>query len=501
MINNKEAWMVTDQQVRRLMLLMQTSKSLSSSAAKAEMDEKTARKYLDLGKLPSEIKKEHNWRTRKDPFTEDWDQIRDMLNLTPGLEAKTIFQYLQREYPGKYQDGQLRTLQRRVKVWRALEGPSKEIFFPQEYHPGISCESDFTSMNKLGITIHGQPFKHLIFHFVLPYSNWEAGTICFSESFEALSFGLQNSLWELGGVPRVHQTDRLSTAVNNMTNPAEFTQRYEGLLNHYKLKGQKINAGQAHENGDIEQRHNRYKRAVDQALMLRGSRNFDSRTEYNCFLKKLFTQLNAGRRVRFAEELEKLRRLPLTRLDCGKRITVRVRNSSTIHINKNIYSVHSRLIGENVHVRLYPEYLEVWYAQRRIDKIPRFFGTGKHHIQYRHIIDWLVRKPGAFQNYRYQDALFPTHRFRMAYDFLDQKPSRKADMEYLKILHLAAKESEAAVDQALDYMFNNDLSITFENVDTHVKSEQKFDIYQDVNVDYVDISVYDTLLDERSMMQ
>jgi len=479
---------------------MQTEKYKASAASKAGMDEKTARKYLRLGKLPSEIKKEHYWRTRKDPFTDIWVEIGNMLSLNPGLEAKTIFQHLQRTYPGEYQDGQLRTLQRRVKVWRALEGPPKEVFFPQEYEPGILCESDFTHMGKLGITIQRQPFNHMIYHFVLPYSNWETGTICFSESFEALSYGFQNALWELGGLPQVHRTDRLSTAVNKTTNPEEFTQRYKALLNHYKLKGQKIRAGQAHENGDIEQRHYRFKRALDQSLMLRGSRDFDSREQYAYYLKKLFTQLNAGRSNRFKEELKVLKRLPLSRLDSCKRIILKVRKSSTINVNHNVYSVHSRLIRETVQIRLYAEYLEVWYAQRCVDKIPRVRGEGNHYIQYRHIIDWLVRKPRAFANYRYRHDLFPTHRFRMAYDFLKNGSLYKADIEYLKILQLAAKESETVVDETLEYMFNENIPVNFEAVSTLVKSGQKFLNLKDVSVDDIDVSIYDTLLTERSVI-
>src|SRR4030042_675497 len=294
-----EAWMVTDQQVRRLVSLMKTSHTLASASAKAGMDVKTGRKYLREAELPSQIKKEHTWRTRKDPFEDIWDPIRQMVELNPGLEVKTIFDYLQRIHSGTYQDGQIRTLQRRIKIWRALEGPPKEVFFPQEHHPGELSESDFTCMNSLGVTIAGCPFDHLIYHFALTYSNWETGTICFSENFEALSQGFQNALWELGGVPRFHRTDRLSTAVNNMTNPAEFTQRYDALMNHYKLEGQKIRAGEAHENGDVEQLHNHFKRALDQALMLRGSRDFASRHHYEQFVKKIFAQLNTGRRVRF----------------------------------------------------------------------------------------------------------------------------------------------------------------------------------------------------------
>ena len=202
------------------------------SASKAGMDEKTARKYRKLGKLPSEVKVDHTWRTRENPFVEVWAEVVPKLSLNPGLEAKTLFLDLQRRYPGRFQDGQLRTFQRLVKRWRATEGPSREIFFPQVHHPGELCESDFTHMDNMGITINGHPFSHMIYHFVLTYSNWEAGTICFSESFESLSQGLQNALWSLGGVPRFHRTDQLSSAVKKAASKKEFTDSYSGLLCH-----------------------------------------------------------------------------------------------------------------------------------------------------------------------------------------------------------------------------------------------------------------------------
>ena len=487
--------MVTDRQVRRLMKLLQKEKSLSIASAKAGMDEKTARRYRKLGKTPSEVKKEHTWRTRKDPFSEVWEQIRSKLRLNAGLETKTLFEDLQRRYPGRFSDGQLRTLQRRVKVWRATEGSPQEVFFDQVYEPGVLCQSDFTSMNKLDITIAGHPFDHLVYHFVLPYSNWETGTICFSESFESLSEGLQNALWELGGVPASHRTDRLTTAVQKTNHPEEFTRRYTGLMKHYGLQGQKIQAASPNENGDVEQSHHRFKRAVDQALMLRGSRDFADRSEYASFLGRLFRQLNAGRRGRFEEELKVLRRLPERRLEACKRFDVRVTRGSTIRVNHNAYSVDSRLIGESVNVRLYVEHLEVWYAQRKVETIARLRGEGKHSIQYRHIIDWLVRKPGAFENYRYRDDLFPTSRFRMAYDALKKRHSQqKASREYLRILHLAARENERCVDDALRMLIGENTIITFDAVKEMVLSGNKPAPVTDVNIAEVDLGDYDALL-------
>jgi len=491
--------MVTDKQVRILMKALRSEKTKATAAAKAGMDEKTARKYERLGKLPSDLKVEHNWRTREDPFADIWPDICSQLEVNPGLEAKTIFEHIQRKNPGKYLDGQLRTLQRRIKVWRALEGPPKEVFFPQEYKPGELCQSDFTHMNKLCVTISGQRFNHLIYHFILPYSNWETGTICFSESFESLSEGLQNALWELGGVPQRHRTDRLTAAIQNPANAKrdEFTRRYAALMRHYGLEGRMIQTGKPHENGDIEQRHYRFKRAVDQSLMLRGSRDFNSREEYVVFLGKLFSQLNAGRRKRFSKELQLLRRLPLGRFDSCKRFSLKVGPSSTIRVSHNVYSVDSRLIGETINIRLYAEYFEIWYAQKCIDKIPRLRGSDRHHIQYRHIIDWLVRKPGAFENYRYAKDLFPTHRFRIAYDSLKIRHAQKSHKEYLSILHLAAKESEEAVDRALGYLLEKNLPVTFGSVISIVRDSDNYTMVKDVKINEIDISDYDRLLGER----
>lgn len=384
--------MVTDQQIRRLLKLMQTEATRSLAAAKAGMDEKTARKYVNLGRLPSELRTQHTWRTRADPFEEHWEDIREKLNTNPGLEAKTLFEDLQGRFPDTFSDGQLRTLQRRVKRWRALEGPSKEIFFPQLHRPGELAQSDYTHMGKLGITINKQPFDHLIYHFVLTYSNWETGSICYSESFESLSDGLQAALWALGGVPQAHQTDRLTAAVHNALHQEEFTQRYQALLRHYGLTGKKTQPASPNENGDVEQRNHRLKKAVQQALLLRGGFDFDSIDEYRLFLRNLFAKLNRGRRDRFLEEQRILRSLPDRRLESCTRLEVTVGSTSTIRVNNNTYSVESRLIGEALQVHLYADHLDLYLAQKRVDTLPRLRGKCRHLINYRHVIDQLLRK-------------------------------------------------------------------------------------------------------------
>jgi hypothetical protein len=441
--------MVTDEQVRRLRKLSKTEKNQEVAAAKAGMAPKTAREYLRDPRLPSERKEDRSWRTRCDPFTDVWKEVREQLTANPGLEAKTLFEALQRKYPGQFADGQIRTLQRRLKRWRATEGPEREVFFTQQHVAGRLGQSDFTHMNDLDITIGGQRFPHLLFHFVLAFSNWEAVSLCYSESFESLSDGLQNALWELGGVPLEHRTDRMSLAVKNGSDEREFTTRYEALMRHYKMTGQKIQTGRPNENGDVEQRHYRLKRAAGQALMLRDSRDFGSIADYKEFLRVLLTQLNAGRRERLRIEMQYLRPLPAGRLESLKRERVKVDSGSLIYVDRNAYSVHSRLIGEQVEARVGAEIIEVWYAGKKVEDLPRLRGRGKHRVDYRHIIDWLVRKPGAFENYRYREELFPTSRFRMAWDALRETSPSRVNRRYLEILELAAKEGEARVDDIL----------------------------------------------------
>ena len=489
--------MVSDKQVKELRIMVNSGKSVSIAAMKTGMCVNTSKKYLKTSSSPSQLQKAHTWRTRDDPFEEVWDKLEGTLQLFPKLESKTLFESLQRQNPGKFQDGQLRTLQRRVKIWRATEGPSKEVYFCQEHYPGDLGCSDFTHMDELGITIQGLQFDHLLYHFVLTYSNWEAGTICFSESFESLSFGLQNAFWKLGGVTGRHRTDNLSAAFNNLTEKRDLTVRYKALLDHYGVKGEHTQPCSPNENGDVEQRNYRFKKAVDQALMLRGSRDFDSRGEYELFLAKMFTQLNAGRQERLAEELKVLKPLPARRTEDYKSFEVKVSPNSTIRVQKGTYSVHSRLIGERVKVRLYMDYLEVWYAQRCIEKIPRLRGEGKFRINYRHIIDSLVRKPGAFTNYRYRDELFPTSQFRIAYDILKEQFPTKADKEYLKILHLAAMNSETEVERALWYFINSEIEISAEPLKQHMESTNKDETTTDPVIEGVNLELFDILLEKQ----
>ncbi|MBK7418052.1 MAG: IS21 family transposase [Nitrospira sp.] len=252
------------------MMELGTGTPLSTAAMRAGMSENTARRYR-TGPLPSQRKAPRQYRTRPDPLAVVWPEIEALLVQAPGLEATTIFETLRGRPEGPLTDGQLRTLQRRIRRWRATHGPEREVMFPQIHRPGEYAQSDFTAMGALGITLNGQPFDHLFYHFVLPYSNWETGALCVSESFEALIAGFQAAVWELGRVPALHRTDNLSAATHDLREGGRtFNERYRQVLDHYGVRPDANMPGRGHENGDVEQAHHRFKRAVEQALLLRG---------------------------------------------------------------------------------------------------------------------------------------------------------------------------------------------------------------------------------------
>lgn len=473
--------------------MIKNGKSKKIAAIKSDISLNTAKKYLNSGQLPDQMKKDHDWKTRKDPFENDWNYIKNILDINPGLQSKFIFKDLKKKSPGKYQDGQLRTLQRKVKIWRATEGPQREVYFPQEHFPGdLSC-SDFTHMDDLNITILHKPFVHLIYHFVLTYSNWEHGSICFSESFEALSGGFQNAIWRLGGVPKRHRTDNLSAAVNNLKNK-EFTENYKALLSHYEINGVNINPRRPNENGDVEVSHSHFKNAVDQTLMLRGSRDFQNLEEYEAFLQQVFDELNESRSDRFQEEKNNFNNLPNDRLDDFRVFSLKVSKYSTINILNNVYSVPSRLIKENIKVKLYMDHLEIIYGGKRVDTFKRLRGNKKSRINYRHIIDSLLKKPGAFSNYRYRLDLFPTSYFRIAFDQLKEKSPGRANKIYLEILSMAAQLGEEITEKALIQISEKELDLTIEQIEKLLPNLDRLQQINDPHIDKVDLNQFDSLI-------
>lgn len=442
----------TDRQVVRLMEELSKHGKQGLAALRAGMDRKTARKWRKLGKLPSETKQPRTWRTRPDPFEEDWPQVVAMLKAAPELEAKTIFEELTRRAPERYAPGQLRTLQRHVRRWRAAEGPPKEVYFAQQHRPGEAMQTDFTWATQLGVHIGGEPFEHMLCHVVLPYSNWTWATICHSESMAALKKGLQAALFRLGRVPRWHQTDNSTAATHDLAGGSRgFNAEYLTLMDHFGMEPRTIEVGKSNQNGDVESLNGALKSRLEQHLLLRGSRDFDSVADYEGWLEQVLEKANRLRGQRLVEEMAAMRLIVASRLPDWTELEVRVSCWSTIYVKFNTYSVPSRLRGERVRVRLYDEKLEVYFAGQRELVAERLRGRSRHRIDYRHIIWTLVRKPGAFARYRYRDELFPSVVFRQAYDALSvEKSEQRADVEYLRILHLAASTTETEVERVLE---------------------------------------------------
>jgi len=458
-----------------------------------EITRQTVSKYENQDTLPSETKKPRDYATRPCPFADVWDEICEHLRLNHGLKAKTIFEHLQRIHVGIFQDGQKRTLERRIKLWKLVNGPDKDVIFSQNHYPGDLGASDYTKMSKLEITIQGQGFEHILYHFVLTYSNWETVSICYGETFESLSEGFQNAMWELSGVPGRHRTDNLGAAVINMGgDKGEMTKRYKELLDHYGMDRSKIQPGKPNENGDVERSNGLLKTVIDQRLMLRGSRDFESIKEYETFLKCLMKELNAGRTERFKEDKAKLKPLPSERLDACTRFDPTVSCFSTVNLSGVIYSVSSRLIKEKVMLRQYSTWIELWYGTTMLDVFPRAIGK-KVSINYRHIIHSLVRKPGAFEGYKYREELFPTSHFREAYDNLVEHRPKKAVKEYLNILELAATLSETDVDSALQELLNNGGKLSLHDV-TEMLTRPYRKVLPDVVIDPVNLETYDQFI-------
>ena len=487
--------MIKDGPVKELRRLLSLGRPLAASARMTEMTEKTARKYRDDERLPSEQKTARNYRTRVDPFEDVWAEVQRKLAGEPALKAVTLFEWLQQTDPGRFPDSTRRTFERRVAQWRSLYGPGKTVFFSQIHHPGRLAASDFTVCNELGVKIAGERFDHTLFHCVLTYSNVESVSLCFSESFEALSQGIQKAFWEFGGVPLRHRTDSLSAAVRNHSSRKTLTDRYAALMDHYRCEAERTNARCANENGDVESSNRHIKDRIDQALLLRGSRDFTNRDEYVNFVEEIISRANTNRSERFLEERAAFGPLPEQRLDTDDFLPdIRVSRSSTIQVRTNTYSVPSRLIGRQVNVRVGAEQISVTHRGHLIQTMPRLVGKKQVSINYRHIIDSLVRKPGAFANYQYREEMFPTSGFRIAYDMLrDNHAQKVADKMYVQILEIAARESQDAVADALRHLIAAGEVIAVDRVASLVADAIRLPPVTDLEIESPDLSVFDSL--------
>lgn len=488
--------MVTDEQVRLLRKKMSEGEIQETAAAVAGMSVRTARTWQE-GLLPSATRQTRSWRTRPDPFEEVWEV--DVVPLLEAdkesvLDATTILAELRRRHGEQHGPEQLRTLQRRLREWRALHGPAKEVMFEQVHEPGREAAFDFTDCGELRVTIAGQAFAHLLFQLVLSFSKWRFVCLAFSETFEAMLHGLQSALFAVGGVPRVLRSDNLSAATHQLPGGGrELNRRYKAVLDHYEATSTRIEAGESHQNGVVEKANDTLKSALRQALLLRGSSDFLDVAAYQQFFEAVVTRLNGGKvEPRLVEERALLRPLPSSRLPEHTTYAATVRQWSTINFAKHVYSVPSRLMGKTVEVRQHAEFVEVWFAGKLTETMPRVRGEQYHRIDYRHVIWSLVRKPGAFARYRYRQEFFPSLVFRRAYDALVDARGARADVEYLRVLHLAASTSEALVETALTTLLERSERLDYAIVKNLCAPEKS--VVPTVNIPPPDISSYDQLL-------
>jgi transposase len=477
---------------------MKEGKKQSVAAAAAGMSERTARKW-QTGPLPSQSKKPREWRTRADPFEGAWDEVVvPLLEADPDgvLEAKTLMEKLTEHDPQRFSMTQVRTMQRRVRDWRAMRGPAKEVYFPQEHPPGHEAALDFTNCNELGVTICGVPYKHLLFELVMVHSRWTFACIALSETFEALLDSLQRALWALGGVPKQLVMDNMSAATHDLRRGGGrgLTRRFEDVRVHFGIERvRRINPGKSHENGAVESRHGRTKKLLTEELVLRGSRDFESVEAYEAFVQAtLERRHNRHHHEKLEEERRLLRPLPMAKLPNYTKQEVKVRKWSTVRVSGRLYSVHSRLIGHQVEARLYPDEVEILYRGEVVETMPRLRGEAQHRIDYRHVIGSLVRKPGAFARYKFREDLFPSLVFRRAYDALQNFRGDRADVEYVRILKLAAETFEVEVEVALQELLRGHAPFDYSAVEARVAPREPS--IPMVEVGEPDLAQYDALV-------
>jgi transposase InsO family protein len=450
---------ISDHQMRLYMSYRQTL-APEAAAAKAGFSTATAYRIEDDPRLPSR-KKEVRVRRRPDPLKLYWDaEILPILKAAPGIRAIGVLGELRRRHP-ELNPNIRRTLERRITAWRALEGPEQDVIFRQEHEPGRLGLSDFTDAAALAITIAGAPLDHRLYHFRLVFSGFEhAHVVLGGESFVALAEGLQNALWALGGVPKEHRSDSLSAAFRNLDAAAQedLTQRYQGLMRHYGMEPSRNTAGIAHENGSIESAHGHLKSALEDALLLRGTRDFANLDAYRAFVDEVVGRRNAHMAKRIALEKEALDELPKNRSTDFEEKVIPVTSSGGFILKRVFYTMPSRLIGHRLRVRLYDDRLDCFLGATPVATLrrgqPVSDNKGGHVVDYRHVIHALRRKPMALLNLVYRDQLFPRLAYRRAFETFrercDDRHACKVTVELLMLAHERACEAELAAALAAD---------------------------------------------------
>jgi hypothetical protein len=432
--------------------------ALPSAAAGAGLSTATAYRIERDPRLPSQ-KTQLRGRRRPDPLAEIYDrEVVPLLQAAPAIRSVAIFEEMQRRHPD-LPDGVRRTLERRIRSWRALHGPERDVIFRQVHEPGRLGLSDFTEMDDLGVIVAGTRLDHRLYHFRLVFSGFEhAHVILGGESYVALAEGLQNALWALGGSPAAHRSDSLSAAFRNLDadTRADLTRRYEALCGHYRMEPTRNNRGEAHENGSVESAHGHLKSAIEDALLMRGSRAFEDLTDYRRFIDEIVSRKNGRNARRIDLERAALQKLPDRRTGDYEETIVAITSSGGFALRKVFYTVPSRLIGQRLRVRLFDDRLELFIGGTALMTLPRGRpgrdGKRGHVVDYRHVIHALKRKPAALLNLAYREQLFPRDAYRHMFDhLLARMPERSACRTMVALLLLAHERGcEAELAELLD---------------------------------------------------
>jgi Mu transposase-like protein len=437
---------ITDKQIEIYMHSRENGNTQELSSAKAGISERSGRE-IERSKKPRQAKERRTWRTRKDPFSSVWDsEIVPLLNR--GIfEATFVLGELQKKWPELFPDAQLRTLQRKMKQWRTLYGPYKEVMFLQVHEPGMLGVSDFTHPKEIAVTINGEPLEHIFYHFRLAYSGYSYMQVFrgSGEPFDAFAQGLQEALHHIGGAPKQHRTDSLSASFKNLNQDAkdDVTERYSAFAEHYGMEACRINPGKSHENGAVESPHRHIKVRIEQSLLVRGHNDFDSFESYRTFIQEIVRQHNMRNAKNFEFEKAALQPLPRTKAVEYTELTAIVSCTSTIDVKRVTYSVPSKLIGASLYVKLYNDKLECYVGSILVVSLAREYahadGRRAHKIDYRHVVKSLIKKPGAFRGYRLRDALLPNDNYRQIWAYVDRTMhSKDAGKFMVGLLHLAA---------------------------------------------------------------
>lgn len=438
---------ITNQQIEIYMQNRKNRKTQQFSAAKSGFSIRSGRN-IEKGKRKMPRPRIH--KTRYHALDDLWEAEAIPLLESGIFEATFLLQELIKKFPDLLTKRDLRTTQRRVRDWRVLnEKRNKEVMFPQVHEPGQLGISDFTHLKDVEIFIKGEKIEFVLYHFRMPYSgfNYMDAFLGKGEPFTAFSKGLQDALFMLGGVPTKHRTDSLSASYKNLNQQAaeDLTSKYAALIEHYQMEAERINRGKGHENGAVESSHRHIKDRMRQLLIVRGSTAFETFDEFKIFVADVVKQHNQNATKNLDVERDHLKPLPISRtIEYDEKIVV-VSTSSTMEVKRVTYSVPSNFIGLRLSVRVYHDVLMCYFGLKHVVTLQRMKspprGKRARKIDYRHVINWLVRKPGAFRGCKYRDNLLPSDNYKYIWQFVDDNMEyREAAKFMVGLLHIAAIE-------------------------------------------------------------